>query len=96
MANDSRFTPGMPVWVIERDADGAAQGVSGYIFIAHVECVVILSSYVNDFDFYDILAYHVQCTVEEYDTDLCVFPDEDCFISKDACNAAFNAELEVR
>ena len=96
MANDSRFTPGMPVWVIERDEAGNADGISGYVFIAHVEGVVILSSYIEDYDLDGILAYHVQCTAEEYDTDLCVFPDEDCFINKDACKASFNAELEVQ
>ena len=36
MANDTKFTPGMPVWVIDRDEDGNACGFSGYVFLAHV------------------------------------------------------------
>ena len=94
MANDSKFTPGMPVWMIERDEDGNATEISGYVFLAHVEEIVILSPYIEDYDLGGILAYHIQCTAEDYDTHLCVFPDEDCFISKDACMAAFSAELE--
>lgn len=31
MANDAKLTPGMPVWVIERDEDGNACEASGYI-----------------------------------------------------------------
>lgn len=87
MANDTKFTPGMPVWLIERDDGGNAVEIGGYVFLAHVEGVVIVSSYVNDYDFYGILAYHVQCTAEEYDTHLCVFPDEDCYANKDDCKA---------
>lgn len=79
MANDANFTPGMPVWVIERDEDGN----------------VIASSRVNGYDFDDILAYHVQRTAEDYDTQLCVFPDEDYYVSKKDCEADFVAEQEA-
>lgn len=95
MANDTKFTPGMPVWVIERDEDGNACEISGYIFLAHVECVVIVTSHINDYDFDGILAYHVQCTAEDYGTSLCVFPDEDCYASKADCEADFNEETEA-
>lgn len=94
MANDAKFAPGMPVWVIERDEDGSADEVGGYVFLAHVEGVVILSSYVTDYDFPGILAYHVQCTSEDFDTHLCVFPEEDCYVSKDDCVADFRLEQE--
>lgn len=94
MANDAKFTPGMPVWVIERDEYGNAAEISGYIFLAHVEGVVILSPYIENYDLDGILAYHVQCTAEEYDTHLSVFPDEDCYASKDDCEAAFETEQE--
>lgn len=95
MANDTKFTPGMPVWVIQRDEDGIACEISCCVFLAHVEGVVILSPYVNDYDFDGILAYHVQCTAENYDTDLFVFPDEDCYVSKEDCEADFKREQEV-
>lgn len=95
MANDTKFTPGMPVWVIERDEDGNAVEIGGYVFLAHVEGNVIVSSYVNDYNFYDILAYHVQCTVEEYDTHLCVFPDEDCYANRDDCKEDLKKEQEA-
>ena len=94
MANDAKFTPGMPVWFIERDEDGIACEISCGVFIAHVEGVVILSPYVNDYDLDGILAYHVQCTAENYDTDLFVFQDEDCYVSKEDCEADFKREQE--
>ena len=94
MNDNAKFTPGMPVWVIERDEDGNACEISGYVFIAHVEGVVILSPYVDEYDFDGTLAYHIQCTAEDYDTHLCVFPDEDCYVSKDDCKAAFKLEQE--
>ena len=95
MGNNAKFTPGMNVWVIERDEDGNACEIGGYVFLAHVEGVSILSPYVNDYDFDGILAYHVQCTAEDYDTHLCVFPDEDCYVSKGDCEADFNLEQEA-
>lgn len=94
MENDTKFSPGMPVWVIERDEDGNAAETSGYIFLAHVEGFVILSPYVEDYDFDGILAYHVQCTAEDYATPLSVFPDEDCYVSKEGCEADFKKEQE--
>ena len=94
MANDTKFTPGMPVWVIDRDEDGNACGFSGYVFLAHVGGAVILSSYINDYNFDGIIAYHIERTAEDYETDLCVFPDEDCYARKDECKAAFEMEQE--
>lgn len=87
----SRFKAGDLVWVIERDEDGCATDVSGYLFLAQCEEVVVLSSYVNDYDFEGILEYHIQCTAEDYDTHLCVFPAEDCYPSREECEAAFIA-----
>lgn len=95
MANDSKFTPRMHVYVIMRDEDGNATEIGGYVFLAHVEGVVILTSYINDYDFDGILAYHVQCTAEDYETNLCVFPDEDCYCSYDDCKADFEKENVV-
>ena len=94
MFDNTKFIPGLPVWVIERDEDGYASDVTGYVFLAQCEEVVILSSYINDCDFEDILAYHVQCTAEDYDTHLCVFPADDCYSSQEECEVAFEAEKE--
>lgn len=94
MGNDAKFTPGMPVWVIQRDEDSIAVEVGGYVFLAHVEGVVIVSPYINDYDFYGTLAYHVQCTAEDYETCLCVFPDEDCYATRDDCEADFKQEQD--
>lgn len=94
MSNDTKFIPGMPVWVIERDEDGNAIEIGGYLFLAHVEHVVILSTYVNGYDFDGILEYHVHCTAEDYDTPLCVFPDEDCYVSRENCKADFEMEQD--
>lgn len=94
MANDAKFTPGMPVWVIERDEYGIACGFSGYVFLAHIREAVILSSYIEDYDLDGILGYHMERTAEDYETNLCVFPDEDCYASKDDCKAAFEMEQD--
>lgn len=94
MVNDAKFTPGMPVWVIERDEDGNADAISGYIFLAQVEGVVILSAHIEDYDLGGILEYHIQCTVEDYDTNLSVFPDEDCYVRKEDCEADFKMEQD--
>lgn len=39
-----------------------------------------------------ILAYHAQETVENYDTDLAVFPAVDCWPTRKAAHAALNSE----
>ena len=92
---DMQIKPGAEVWVLERDEDGAACDVSGYMVLAEVDDFVIVSPYINGMEHLEgIMAYHVQETAENYDTDLAVFPAEDCFTTKDAAFAARAAQTK--
>lgn len=88
------FIPGADVWVVERDAEGIACEVSGYMFLAEVAGFIIASSYINDLEsIEDTLAYHAEKTVENYDTDLAVFPIADAY--KEQADAESVLETEA-
>lgn len=75
--------PGQLVYIVERDEDGDAYDVSGYMFFAQVNQTVIVSAFINDIDDLDeTLLYHIEETSRAYNTDLSVFPVSDCFLSK--------------
>ncbi|MCI9402218.1 MAG: hypothetical protein HFF04_00905 [Oscillospiraceae bacterium] len=85
----SRFKPGDCVWVIERDEYGEALDVAGSMFLAEVLGAVIVSAYINDMtEAEETLSYHMQETVENYDTTLMVFPSEDVYQTKAEAEAA--------
>ena len=89
----AKFTPGGEVWIVERDEDGNACEVSGYVFLAEVADAVILTPYVNDLeDLDDLLDYHIEETRNNYDTDLVVCHAYDCYNSQEAAEAALKAE----
>lgn len=93
---DIKIEPGAEVWVLERDEDGTPCDVSGYMFLAQSGEFVIVSPYINGMDrFEGIMAYHVQETAETYDTDLAVFPAENCFTTRDAAFAARDEQKAV-
>lgn len=61
---ETKLDAGSEVWVVERDEDGIACEVSGYMFLAEVHDFVIASSYINGMEHIEgILAYHAQETV---------------------------------
>lgn len=94
---EEKLNAGAEVWVVTRDEDGIACGVSGYMFLAEVAGYVIATSYINDLTCLDsTLAYHAQETVENYDTDLAVFPAEDCWPTREAAHAALAEEKGER
>ena len=89
----AKFTPGEEVWVVERDEDGIACEVSGYVFLAEVAGAVILTPYINDLeDLEDLLGYHIGETRDNYDTDLAVFPAADCYTDQETAEAELKAE----
>lgn len=89
----AKFTPGEAVWVVERDENGDACEVSGYVFLAEVADAVILTSYINDLEYLeDLLDYHIEETRDNYATDLAVFPADDCYTDQEAAEAALKAE----
>lgn len=89
MNEETKYRPGDPVWVLERDECDEPIEVSGYMFIAEAHDYVILSAYINDLDNVDeTLEYHAEETRNNYDTDLAVFPKADCFATQEAAHEA--------
>ncbi len=85
--------PGDSVWIVERDENGEAYDVSGYMFLAEVDDYVILSAYINDYDdLRSTMDYHATETVENYDTDLAVFSASDCYPTREEAEAALKKE----
>lgn len=93
MANDAKFTPGMPVWVIERDIDGNGCELSGYIFLAKVGNAVILTPRIYGLDdLEELLDYLIEETWNGSELPLPVFPVSDCYIDRVAAKEALLAE----
>lgn len=81
---DHTLRAGDEVWVLERDEDGLACDVSGYMFLAEAGGRAIVTAYINDMDDLDgIMEYHVMETAESYNTDLYVFPMADCYADRE-------------
>ena len=92
-ANPPKFTPGLPVWVLERDEYITACDIAGYIFLAEVAGAVILTPYINEMDqLEELLVYHIEETRTNYDTDLVVYPLTDCYSTWKEAEAALAHE----
>ena len=80
---------GEQVWIIERDDCGDPYEISGYMFLASTGNAVIVTAYINSLeDLEETLGYHIQETAENYETDLAVFPEEDCYLTREEAEAA--------
>ena len=91
----SRFKHGDCVWAIERDEYGEALDVAGSMFLAEVLGFVIASAYINGMtEAQKTLSYHMQETVEGYDTTLMVFPSEDVYQTKAEAETALREAAE--
>lgn len=86
------FIPGETIWIVERDETGYASEVSGLVFLAEVAGAVIVTPKIYGREgLKEIMAYHIEETVENYDTDLSVFPAQDCYRCKhEAVEARYN------
>lgn len=94
---ETKIEEGSGVWAVERDEEGLACEVSGYMFLAEVAGFVIATPYVNGMKHIEgIMAYHAQETAEDYDTDLAVFPAEDCRPTREAALTALEEEGGAR
>lgn len=92
-ASEKHFEPGQEVWIVERDEDGEAVDVSGYVFLAEVVGYAILSPYVNEHgDLEYLLDYHRRETALDFDADLPVVLLSDCFASLTAARHALDEE----
>ena len=78
---------GGEIWVIERE-DGEAVDVSCVQFLAKSKGCIIATSWINDYDLDETLEYHINETQNNFDTDLKIYPEEDCFLSCEEAEAA--------
>lgn len=94
MNEHRQFTSGSDIYVVERDDCGEPTDVSGYMFMAIVGRAVIVSPFIDGLEsLEETIDYHIKETAENYDTDLAVFPLNDCFQTLDAAREAFNKEV---
>ena len=81
------FTVGDHIWVIDRE-DGEAVDVSCVQYMANCQNFVIATAFINDYDFDETLEYHISETQERFDTELKVYPEEDCFPTREEAEKA--------
>jgi hypothetical protein len=73
---------GEAVWVVEREYDEAVD-VTGFLLIAQTESYAVVSSYINDYDFDETIEYHIAETSDNQGTELCVYPINDCYATRE-------------
>ena len=78
---------GDDVWVIDRE-DGEAVGVSCVMFLAKSKGCIIATAQINDYDLDEIIEYHIIETQDNIDTDLMVYSDDDCFLTREEAERA--------
>lgn len=84
---------GEEIWVIERE-DGEAIDVLGCMFLAQSKGCVIATSYINDYDLDETIEYHINKTQDNLDTNLMVYPAEDCYMTREEAEQALKGEQE--
>ena len=89
------FTPGKSVWIVERDEDGNASEVTGYLFLAEVADAVIVTPRISGRKgLEETMAYYIETTAEYCEADLRVFPSDDCYLHKHDAEKALAFETE--
>lgn len=85
----TKCNPGTTVWLVERDENGDAVEVSGFLFLAQVAGAVIVTPRVYGRETLDsVMEYHIEETMINEETQLHVYPAADCYLRKaDADNA---------
>ena len=89
---------GGEIWVIDRE-DGEAVDISCVMFLGKSKGCIIATSWINDYDLDETLEFHINETQNNFVTDLKVYPDEDCFLTKEEAEQALaersggNAEM---
>ena len=92
-----KFAPGSEVWIVERDEDGEAAEVSGFVFVVSVSGIAIVSPSINgcsDLDF--ILSDFVEETASNFSGDFSGYPISDCYKSHEEAEAALQGEQEEK
>ena len=92
LRQSTRFHAGDTVWVLMRDEDDVPCDIGGYMFLAFAGTAVIVTAFIGDHDDLDgTLAYHIEETAVNFDSDLSVFPIPDCYASREDAQAALDA-----
>ena len=89
----SPYKVGDEVWVINREP-GEDADISCIMFLAKSKGCIIGTSWINDYDLDGTLLYHIHETQENYNTELMVYPDEDCFSTKEEAEQALKGGIE--
>lgn len=88
--------PGDTIWIIERDEYEEPIEISWYMFFAFVGRAAIVSSFINDSETLDeTVEYHIDETMNNFDTDLSVFPKNDCYLTREEAEAALKKREEA-
>lgn len=87
------YRPGDLVYVVERDESGEVDCVTGEVFLAQINDVIICTATINgSSDLDDIIDYHISETQMMGDTEVSFYPLEDCYADKEAAHVAFESE----
>ena len=78
---------GDEIWVIDRE-DYEAVDISCIQFLAKSKGCVIGTAWINDYDLDETIEFHIDETRNNFCTDLQVYPDEDCFITREEAEKA--------
>ena len=90
-----KFAPGSEVWIVERDEDGEATEVSGFVFVVSVSDIAIVSPSINDCSDLDfILSDFVEETASSFSGNFSGYPISDCYKSHEEAEAALRREQE--
>ncbi|MGN0451070.1 MAG: hypothetical protein ACI4FN_02985, partial [Acutalibacteraceae bacterium] len=90
IANGAILPPckvGEGIWVIDRE-DGEAVDISRVMFLAKSKGCIIATPWINDFDIDETIEFHINETQNNFETDLEVYPDEDCFLAREEAEKA--------
>jgi len=94
MNSIERFALGSEVYVVERNECEDACEVSGYMIVGHTRDALIVSAFINELTgLEDTLKYHIRETSGNFYTELCVFPLDDCYSTKEEADSALEREL---
>ena len=82
---------GEEIWFVDRNESGEPIDITGAVFLAQSKGCIIATSYINDYDLTETIEYHINRTQDNYDTNLLVYPIEDCYVTKEEAEQALKA-----
>lgn len=80
------------MWVVDADRED----YTGYMFLAQIGDTVIVSSFINDYDFSETIDYFISETADGSAVDLYVVPLENCYASEEAAEKALEGDYEPK